>query len=83
MSEFVAGIGIPETAAVADATRLVRGTTKPLICHHSRRVFLLGMLEHRPETTDGTLSADVLEHFIPGFRRTTMVERVINAPRLT
>ncbi|MFQ3560339.1 HD domain-containing protein [Streptomyces gramineus] len=37
-------------------------------------------LKNRPDTTYGTVNADVLEHFIPGFRRTTMVERVLGAP---
>ncbi|WP_030345930.1 HD domain-containing protein [Streptomyces sp. NRRL S-1022] len=37
-------------------------------------------LKDRPDTTYGTVNADVLEHFVPGFRRTSMVERVINAP---
>ncbi|MET7635546.1 HD domain-containing protein [Streptomyces sp. NPDC005078] len=37
-------------------------------------------LKHRPETTNGTVNADVLEHFVPGFRRTTTVERIIGAP---
>jgi hypothetical protein len=45
--EFIAGIEIPETAAVADATRLVRETTTPLIFHHSRRVFLFGVMHAR------------------------------------
>lgn len=31
----------------------------------------------RPETTFGTVNADVLEHFVPGFRRTSFVD-VIN-----
>ena len=33
-------------------------------------------LAHRPDTTYGTVNADVLEHFVPGFRRGSMVERV-------
>ncbi|MDT7803846.1 MAG: hypothetical protein QOI78_7279 [Actinomycetota bacterium] len=33
-------------------------------------------LKHRPETTNGTVNSDVLEHFVPGFRRTTTVERI-------
>ncbi|MFJ1767494.1 HD domain-containing protein [Amycolatopsis sp. NPDC088138] len=33
-------------------------------------------LKHRPETTNGTVNSDVLEHFLPGFRRTTTVERI-------
>jgi hypothetical protein len=37
-------------------------------------------LRHRPETTNGTVNADVLEHFIPGFHRTTTVERITRAP---
>ena len=34
----------------------------------------------RPETTNGTVNADVLEHFVPGFHRTTTVERIVGAP---
>ncbi|MEJ3652628.1 HD domain-containing protein [Actinomycetes bacterium KLBMP 9759] len=37
-------------------------------------------LENRPETTNGTVNSDVLEHFVPGFRRTTTVERIIGSP---
>jgi hypothetical protein len=37
-------------------------------------------LKDRPDTTYGTVNADVLEHFVPGFRRKTMVERVTEAP---
>ncbi|MER8011844.1 HD domain-containing protein [Streptomyces sp. NPDC094149] len=37
-------------------------------------------LRYRPDTTYGTVNSDVLEHFVPGFRRTSMVERVIDAP---
>ncbi|MFI5606429.1 HD domain-containing protein [Amycolatopsis sp. NPDC051903] len=44
MAEFIAGVEIPETAAVAEASRLVRETTSPLIYHHSRRVFLFSEL---------------------------------------
>ncbi|RZL74306.1 MAG: HD domain-containing protein [Rhodococcus sp. (in: high G+C Gram-positive bacteria)] len=39
------------------------------------RAFVDG-LSHRPDTTYGTVNADVLEHFIPGFRRTSMVDRI-------
>jgi hypothetical protein len=38
-------------------------------------------LKYRRETTDGTVNADVLEHFVPGFRRTTTVERLVGSPR--
>ncbi|GIF53464.1 HD domain-containing protein [Asanoa ferruginea] len=36
--------------------------------------------KNRPETTNGTMNSDVLEHFSPGFPRTTMVERVVASP---
>ncbi|MEU0044878.1 HD domain-containing protein [Streptomyces werraensis] len=209
MSEIIAGVEIPETAAVVEATRRVQETTSPLIYHHSRRVFVFGAihahrlglepdpellylsamfhdtglmtpfsdveqrfevdgadhaqkfmldrgfpataaavvwtaialhttpgipdrmgpeiamtnlgvltdvlglgldeldgsqvdeitaahprgdfkkeflrayvdgLKHRPETTNGTVNSDVLEHFVPGLCRTTTVERVLGAP---
>lgn len=209
MSEIIAGVEIPETAAVAEATRLMQEMTSPLIYHHSRRVFVFGViharrlalephlellylsamfhdtgllkpfseieqrfevdgadharkfmldrgfpaaaadvvwtaialhttpgipgrmgaeiaitnfavltdvlglglddldrsqvdeittihprgdfkneflrafvdgLKHRPDTTNGTVNSDVLEHFVPGFHRTTTVERIISAP---
>lgn len=208
MSEIIAGVEVSDTAAVAEATRLIRDTTSPLLYHHSRRVFLFGQIhamllgvdpdpellylaamfhdtglatpfsgaeqrfevdgadharkflvdhgfsaqaadivwtaialhttpgipdrmgaeiaatylgvltdvigfgldrlptdqvseivavhprgdfkreflstyldgfKHRPETTNGTVNADVLEHFIPGFRRTTSVERILGS----
>ncbi|MET1074739.1 MAG: HD domain-containing protein [Umezawaea sp.] len=43
--ERVAGIAIPDTALVAEATDLVRAAASPLIYHHSRRVFLFGSLQ--------------------------------------
>jgi len=39
MSEVIAGVQVPETEAVAEATRLIQETTSPLIYHHSRRIF--------------------------------------------
>jgi hypothetical protein len=209
MPEVVAGLETPETAAVAEATRRIRETTKPVIYHHSRRVFFFGLihahklgtepdpellylaamfhdaglqtpysavkqrfevdgadharkflldrgfpataaetvwaaialhttpgipdrmapeiaithlgvltdsigfgldgldraqlgeilavhprgdfkneflqacvdgLKDRPETTNGTVNSDVLEHFVPGFQRTTTVERIVGSP---
>ena len=35
--------------------------------------------KHRPETTNGTVNADVIEHFIPGYKRTTTVERMLGS----
>jgi hypothetical protein len=34
---------------------------------------------HRPETANGTVNADILEHFLPHLHRTTTVERVLGA----
>ena len=32
--------------------------------------------KHRPETTYGTVNADVVAHFMPGYRHGTMIERI-------
>jgi hypothetical protein len=47
MSEVIAGVEVPDTAAVAEATRLVWDITSPLIYQHSRRVFFFGQLHAR------------------------------------
>ena len=36
-------------------------------------------LKDRPETTNGTVNFDVLEHFTPGFQRATTVERILGS----
>ncbi|MEU4098541.1 HD domain-containing protein [Streptomyces sp. NPDC026673] len=74
----VLGLGLEELdgAQVEEITALhPRGDFK----NEFLRAFVDG-LEYRPETTLGTVNADVLEHFVPGFRRTTTVERIIGAP---
>lgn len=45
MTPTIAGITIPDTALVRDATDLVRAATDDLIFDHSRRVFLFGALQ--------------------------------------
>ena len=45
MTEVIAGVEIPQTAAAVEATRAIRGRTSPLIFHHSRRVFLFGAID--------------------------------------
>ncbi len=45
MSEEIAGITIPDTDLVREATELVRGATDDLLFHHSRRVFLFGSMQ--------------------------------------
>jgi hypothetical protein len=49
MMETIAGITIPDTALVREATELVREAATPVLFHHSRRVFLFGSLkgQHR------------------------------------
>jgi hypothetical protein len=43
----VAGIAIPDTALVRDATELIRGAEDDVLFHHSRRAFLFGALHGR------------------------------------
>jgi len=45
MVEVIAGIEIPDTRLVSDATTLVRDAETDLLYHHSRRVFLFGALQ--------------------------------------
>lgn len=47
MTDIIAGVEIPGTSAVAEATAFLRERTNPLIFHHSRRVFLFGSLHAR------------------------------------
>jgi hypothetical protein len=47
MTTTIAGITIPDTPLVAEATDLVRAATDDLLFHHSRRVFLFGALQGR------------------------------------
>ncbi|WP_127782134.1 HD domain-containing protein [Rhodococcus sp. X156] len=45
MAEQIAGVTVPDTQLVAEATELVRTATSDLLYHHSRRVFLFGSLQ--------------------------------------
>jgi HD superfamily phosphodiesterase len=45
MTEYIAGIAIPDTRLAADLTELVKQDAPPLLFHHSRRVYLFGMLQ--------------------------------------
>ncbi|MFJ8272598.1 HD domain-containing protein [Streptomyces sp. NPDC094154] len=49
MSEVIAGVEIPDTTLVREATELVRDVAPPLLFHHSRRVFLWGSLRGREQ----------------------------------
>lgn len=45
MSEVIAGIAVPDTRLVREATALVREAADDTLFHHSRRVFLWGSLK--------------------------------------
>jgi hypothetical protein len=49
MNEVIAGVEIPDTTLVKEATELVREVASPLLFHHSRRVFLWGSLRGREQ----------------------------------
>lgn len=44
MTEVIAGLEVPDTAAVAEATRHLQETAGPLVYHHSRRVYFFGRI---------------------------------------
>ncbi|MFD8418462.1 HD domain-containing protein [Streptomyces sp. NPDC059466] len=63
------------------------GQVEEIVVAHPRGEFKTEFLQafvdglrDRPDTTYGTVNADVLEHFVPGFHRTSMVERIMDAP---
>jgi HD domain-containing protein len=45
MTETIAGVAIPDTALVREATEVVAGATDELVFNHCRRVYLWGMLQ--------------------------------------
>ncbi len=47
MAETIAGIQVPDTELVRAATGVVRDASTDLLFHHSRRVFLWGMLRSK------------------------------------
>ena len=49
MNESIAGVSIPDSALVREATELVREAASPLLFDHSRRVFLWGSLRGREQ----------------------------------
>lgn len=46
-AETVAGITVPDSALVRDATEFIRDSEDDLLFHHSRRVFFFGALQGR------------------------------------
>ncbi|MFF3964151.1 HD domain-containing protein [Streptomyces griseorubiginosus] len=79
--------GVLTDAVGWELNSLESGRAEEIVSAHPRgdfkkeflEVFVDG-LKDRPDTTYGTVNADVLEHFLPGFRRTSMVERILDSP---
>ncbi|MFE9676777.1 HD domain-containing protein [Streptomyces sp. NPDC006259] len=66
--------------------RITRARIGEVTAAHPRPDFKRQILQafadgfgHRPNTTFGTVNADVLEHFAPGFRRTDFVDVIQNS----
>ncbi|WP_030925976.1 HD domain-containing protein [Streptomyces sp. NRRL B-24720] len=83
----ITNLGVLTDVLGAGLDELDRSQVEEITAVHPRGDFKNEFLQacvdglgHRPETTNGTVNADVLEHFVPGFRRTTTVERIIGAP---
>lgn len=80
-------LGVLTDAVGAGLDELAPGAVDAVVAAHPRGDFKHGFLQalhegvrHRPDTTYGTVNADVLERFEPGFRRASMVDRVMGAP---
>jgi hypothetical protein len=76
-------LGVQTDVVGLGLDRLDGDQIEAVVAAHPRGDFADGFLQaivdghrDRPGTTYGTMNADVLEHFVPGFRRVTMVERV-------
>ncbi|MET4538560.1 HD superfamily phosphodiesterase [Arthrobacter bambusae] len=52
MTEIIAGVELPETELVREATSLVLDAAEDAVFHHSRRVFLWGTLQTRAKGWD-------------------------------
>jgi HD superfamily phosphodiesterase len=73
----VLGIGYRELAA-EDVAAVVTAHPRPDFKRQILAAFTEGFKD-RPDTTFGTVNADVLEHFVPGFRHIDFVEVIQNS----
>jgi HD superfamily phosphodiesterase len=71
----VLGIGREDLAA-ADLAAVVAAHPRPDFKRQILAAFADGF-RHRPDSTFGTVNADVLEHFEPGFRHTDFVDVIL------
>ena len=79
--------GVLTDAVGLGLDRLDPGQVDEVLAAHPRGEFKQEFLQafvdglgHRPDTAYGTVNADVLERFVPGYRRTSMVDRVQQSP---
>jgi hypothetical protein len=73
----VLGIALDRIPAAARA-EVVAAHPRPDFKNRILRAFTEGF-EHRPESTFGTVNADVLEHFVPGFKRGDFVDVILDS----
>ena len=70
---FPSGTGVYGCSTSADISAVTAAHPLPDFKRQILAAFTNGFKD-RPDTTFGTVNADVLEHFVPGFRRTDFVE---------
>jgi hypothetical protein len=71
----VLGFGYDEISA-EERAEVTAEHPRPDFKREILQAFTNGMT-HRPQTTFGTVNADVLSHFLPGFQRTDFVETIL------
>ncbi|MEU4395324.1 HD domain-containing protein [Kribbella sp. NPDC023855] len=73
----VLGLGLDTISAAARA-EVVAAHPRPDFKNRILAAFTEG-LEHRPASTFGTVKADVLDRFVPGFERTNFVDVILDS----
>jgi HD superfamily phosphodiesterase len=73
----VLGIGLERIPAEARAA-VVAAHPRPDFKNRILKAFTAG-IEHRPDTTFGNVKADVLAHFVPGFKRGDFVDTILDS----
>jgi hypothetical protein len=74
----VAGLGL-ETIDPRHVSEVLEAHPRGDFKNEFLRAYADGQAD-RPDTTYGTVNADVLERFLPTFQRTNMVDRVMQSP---
>ena len=73
----VLGLALDKIPAAARA-EIVAAHPRPDFKNQILRAFTEG-IEHRPETTFGNVKTDVLERFVPGFKRGNFVDVILDS----